>query len=256
MGTIGAGGRRFRHACSMRWRPLLGLTGVLVALAGASVAAPTSATPARTAQVSPPGGTPAPPADPPPERIRWRRSRAVGKPFRGRLVRGVRLPREGPDFATWDPALDLSPNRASRRWGTDRLLRVLLRVLRAYGEEFPTRPARSWATSAGSAAATSEPVSAAWATARTRTGLTWTSTTRGSTDVRWPRSRVGQVDLPLAQELVDLFVCAGAEYVFVGPSTPLTGPRGVVRPLVHHDDHMHVRIYPKGRRRAKRSGCA
>ena len=34
MGTIGAGGRRFRHACSMRWRPLLGLTGVLVALAG------------------------------------------------------------------------------------------------------------------------------------------------------------------------------------------------------------------------------
>ena len=35
---------------------------------------------------------------------------------------------------------------------------------------------------------------------------------------------------------------AGATKVFVGPHTPLRGPRRIVRKLVHHDDHMHVRL--------------
>jgi hypothetical protein len=32
------------------------------------------------------------------------------------------------------------------------------------------------------------------------------------------------------------------QYAFVGPDTGLKGPRGVVIPLVDHDDHVHVRI--------------
>jgi hypothetical protein len=48
----------------------------------------------------------------------------------------------------------------------------------------------------------------------------------------------------LAQDLLDRFVAAGAELVYVGPNTPLTGPPGVVIPLVNHDNHMHVRIAP------------
>ena len=54
--------------------------------------------------------------------------------------------------------------------------------------------------------------------------------------------RVSQVDVGAAQELVDRFIAAGAEKVYVGPSLDLDGPRRIVIPLVHHDDHLHVRI--------------
>jgi murein endopeptidase len=59
-----------------------------------------------------------------------------------------------------------------------------------------------------------------------------------------PRSawRPGQVDRTLAQDLVDRFVAAGAEKVFVGPRLGLRGPPRVVQPVTHHDDHLHVRI--------------
>src|SRR5918999_1150604 len=43
--------------------------------------------------------------------IAWRESVAVGEPEAGRLVRGVRLPREGAHFFTWDPIRRESPNR-------------------------------------------------------------------------------------------------------------------------------------------------
>ena len=51
-----------------------------------------------------------------------------------------------------------------------------------------------------------------------------------------------EVDAARSQELVDLFVAAGAEKVFVGPNLPLTGPPGVVVPLVNHDNHLHFRL--------------
>ncbi|MDX6541611.1 MAG: hypothetical protein QOI71_3221, partial [Gaiellales bacterium] len=57
---------------------------------------------------------------------------------------------------------------------------------------------------------------------------------------------VAQVDAPLAQDLLNLFVRANPEFVFVGPHLSLHGPPGVVEPLVGHDNHMHVRIYPPG----------
>ncbi len=50
------------------------------------------------------------------------------------------------------------------------------------------------------------------------------------------------VDEELSQDLVDRFVAAGAQKVFVGPSLHLTGPRKVVVKLVHHDDHLHDRL--------------
>ena len=69
-------------------------------------------------------------------------------------------------------------------------------------------------------------------------------------DVYYPRLdrrlrrawRPDQVDRAAAQELVDAFVAEGAEYVFVGPSLGLRGPRKVVQVLTHHDDHLHVRL--------------
>ena len=55
-----------------------------------------------------------------------------------------------------------------------------------------------------------------------------------------------QVDLRLAQELLDLFVAAGAERIFVGLNVDLVGPRGIVAARVHHDNHLHIRI-PRAR---------
>ncbi len=71
-------------------------------------------------------------------------------------------------------------------------------------------------------------------------------------DVYYPRvdrlqkapRRPAEVDRKLAQGLVNAFVRAGAIDVFVGPSLDLRGPADVVIPLVHHDDHLHVRIPP------------
>ena len=60
-------------------------------------------------------------------------------------------------------------------------------------------------------------------------------------DERAPLS-VGEIDMRLAQDLLDRFVAAGVGLVYVGPNTPLAGPAGVVIPLANHDNHMHVRI--------------
>src|SRR3954451_23363057 len=105
----------------------------LVSLALALVVCPAAS--ARTAaEPEPYAGIPAAPVTPV---VHWRHSRAVGAPWAGRLVRGVMLPAEGPDWFTWDPVLNRRPNRAWRRWGTDTLVRTVLRVLHDYREDNP-----------------------------------------------------------------------------------------------------------------------
>jgi murein endopeptidase len=202
--------------------------------------------PSPTPAVTP---TPSPVVDtqpsPPPDfaAIAWRKSRAVGHPaWRGRLVRGVQLPELGEDFFTWDPIRNRIPNREWRRWGTDRLVRTVLQVIHDFRMEHDGAQ---------------------------RVGIMDLSRTRGGpfgknfgglghashqngldADILYPRSddterrplRPSQVDRELAQELVDRFVAAGAVKVFVGPRLKLKGPRNVVVPLIHHDDHLHVRI--------------
>ena len=74
------------------------------------------------------------------EKIRWRASRSLGTPSAGRLVRGVRLPREGLHFFTWDPIRKRSPNRARRRWGNGELVRVVLRVAAGFAARHPLAP--------------------------------------------------------------------------------------------------------------------
>jgi murein endopeptidase len=175
-------------------------------------------------------------------RTRWRRSRAWGTPWDGRLVNGVQLPSEGRLFFTWDPVKRESPNRAYRRYGTDCLIRVLLRVLRAHAREHPGAPR----VGVGDL---SRPEGGDFGA---RFGGLGHSSHQNGLDVdvyyprrdgrerepRWPE----QIDRPLAQDLVDRFVHAGAEFVFVGPNTGLTGTPDTVQELAHHDNHMHVRI--------------
>jgi murein endopeptidase len=169
--------------------------------------------------------------------IHWRHSVALGSPVSGRLVRGVQLPAGGPTFFTWDPLLHRRPDRGWRRWGTDSLVRVVLRVVARYAAEHP-----------GAA----------------RVGIGDLSKRRGGwfgprhvshqngldVDVYYPRldrrerAPLGalQIDPRLSQALVDLFVRAGANRIFVGPNTGLRGPSVVVQVLSGHDNHLHVRI--------------
>jgi murein endopeptidase len=172
-------------------------------------------------------------------RVRWRHSISRGRPDRGTLVRGVQLPAEGATFFTWDPILHRSPDRGWRRYGTDRLVRIVLRVLTEYARAHPTAP---------------------------RVGVGDLSRTQGGyfgpkhvshqngldVDVYYPqrdrRERApvsaAQINRPLAQDLLDRFLRAGAVKIFVGPHTRLTGPPRIVQILAHHDNHMHVPIAP------------
>jgi murein endopeptidase len=179
---------------------------------------------------------------PAPKPIRWRSSIALGSPAAGRLVRGVQLPAERTSFFTWDPVRRRSPNRHWRRWGTDRLVRVLLDVAREYRAAHPRAP---------------------------RIGIGDLSRPRGGdfgarfgyighashqngldADVYYPRAdgreraprHASQIDRRLSQELVDRFLAKGAEVIFVGPGTGLTGPPGRVQALANHDNHLHVRL--------------
>jgi Penicillin-insensitive murein endopeptidase len=172
--------------------------------------------------------------------VGWRRSRALGLPFAGSLSNATKLPARGPHFVTWDYNRHASPSPASRRWGTDRLIRVILRVADAYSRAHPDAPrivigdlSMRHGGSFGTGAHASH-----------QNGL--------DADIYYPRldrherapMAVGQIDHGLAQDLVNRFVRAGAQFVFVGPNTRLRGKGGVVMVWPNHDNHLHVRLRP------------
>ena len=170
--------------------------------------------------------------------IRWRESQAVGVPHAGRLVAGVKLPAEGPDWVTWDPVRHSVPNRANRLYGTDGLVRTLVAVLRDYHAAHPeVSRVLVGDLSLRGGGEIDEHVSH-------ENGL--------DVDVYYPRrdgklrppATPAQVDRRHAQDLLDRFVAAGAQVVFVGHSSGLRGPRGVVIPYPNHENHMHVRFAP------------
>ena len=183
-----------------------------------------------------PAPTPAPaPAQQPP-------SRAAGLPWQGRLVHGRRLPLSGDGFVTWDPIRKRVGNRSRRRWGTDRLLGTLRDVLAAHARRHPGAPPVLVGDLSRPRGGDFGPRFGGIGHASHQNGL--------DADVYYPRLdrrlrrawRPDQVDRAAAQELVDAFVRQGAQYVFVGPSLGLRGPRKVVQALTHHDDHLHLRL--------------
>ena len=68
------------------------------------------------------------------------RSHPLGLPWAGALVEGVQLPATGEHFYTWDPVLRRSPDRGWRRYGTDRLVGLVLRVVVAYAAAHQAAP--------------------------------------------------------------------------------------------------------------------
>jgi murein endopeptidase len=179
-------------------------------------------------------------------RIDWRDSVATGTPGDGALERGVRLPASGSAYFTWDPVLKRQPDRDWRRWGTDDLVRTTLRVLREFHRAHPHAPRVGVGDLALPHGGYFGPeVGGGIGHSTHQNGL--------DVDVYYPRldgaerppDSPADVDVRRAQELVDLFVAAGAVTVYVGPNLPLSGPAGVVTPLVNHDNHLHVRIPPQ-----------
>src|SRR5829696_5196828 len=204
--------------------------------------------PAPTATVAPPAPSAPPTAAPtaPPAPRPGGPSRALGSPAAGRLVNGRPLPPAGPGFQTYDPILRRFPNRRWRRFGTERLLATVEHVLGAYAREHPGAPPVLVGDLSRPRGGDFGPRFGGIGHASHQNGL--------DADVYYPRSdaalrpprRPAQVDRRAAQALVDAFVAAGAQFVFVGPSLDLRGPRGVVQPLVHHDNHLHLRIPTAG----------
>jgi murein endopeptidase len=165
---------------------------------------------------------------------------SVGLWFSGRLVDGTQLPIEGPDWVTWNPNTDSVPNWPSRLYGNERTIRAIISVLAAYHAAHPHAPRVVVGDiSRRDGGQMDEHVSH-------QNGL--------DVDVYYPRLdqrlsapvTTGQVDRVLAQDLLDRFIAAGARMVFVGYSTGLRGPGGVVVPYPNHENHMHVRFPTAG----------
>jgi murein endopeptidase len=218
-------------------------------LAAAAACLVLAACAAARAQVPPPDPTPPttvppePAPAPAPTLVPARRSRALGLPWHGRLRHGVQLPEAGPGWLTWDPVFERVPNRSWRRWGTQALLAVVERVLGDYQAAHPDLPP----VLVGDL---SRPRGGIFD--RRFGGLGHASHQNGrDADIYYPRRdrallaafRPRQIDRKLAQELVNRFVAAGAQFLFVGPHTRLRGPRRIVQVIAHHDDHLHVRIF-------------
>ena len=171
-------------------------------------------------------------------------SRAIGQPWHGRLVNGVQLPEVSGDWLTWDPVLKQIPNRPERRWGTAKLIAAIRRVLASWHLAHPEMPQLLIGDLSRPHGGVFDERYGGLGHASHQNGL--------DADIYYPRAdhrllaayRPDLIDRPLAQDLLDRFVADGVQFVFIGTRTHLHGPRKVVQVIAHHDDHMHVRIFP------------
>jgi murein endopeptidase len=174
--------------------------------------------------------------------VHWHHSIALGTHTAGRLEHGVRLPAQGRTFFTWDPVLRRSPNRPWRRWGTDRLVRVVLDVARDHHAAHPRAPRMAVGDLSRPHGGDFGPQFGYIGHASHQNGL--------DVDIYYPRTDArelaprdaAEIDQRLSQELVNRFLAGGAQVIFVGPNTGLVGPPGRVQPLAQHDNHLHVRL--------------
>jgi murein endopeptidase len=175
--------------------------------------------------------------------VEWNRATSHGLQYAGRLTGGTQLPVEGADWVTWNPNADRVPNAPHRLYGHERVIRTVLAVLGDYRAANPNAPR----VVVGDL---SFPGGGPMDQHRShQNGL--------DVDVYYPRrdgelrppDTPDQIDRRLAQDLLDRFVAAGAQIVFVGYRTGLRGPRDVVEPYPSHEDHLHVR-FPKAQGRA------
>jgi murein endopeptidase len=174
-------------------------------------------------------------------KVVWHDAVSVGLPYDGHLIDGTQLPIDGPAWVTWDPVTNSVPNQPDRLYGNQRTIRAVIEVTEAYHAAHPdaARVVIGDISRKDGGPMTDEHVSH-------QNGL--------DVDVYYPRidrelrapTDAEQIDTALAQDLLDRFVAAGAQMIFVGYSTGLHGPSGVVIPYPNHEYHMHVRFPPPG----------
>jgi murein endopeptidase len=168
--------------------------------------------------------------------VHWHRATSHGLPYAGSLSAGTQLPQEGADWVTWSPVEDSVPNRPSRLYGNEHTIRTIVSVLAAYRTDHPDAPRVVVGDISFRGGGPMDQHRSH------QNGL--------DVDVYYPRLdhalrapvATAQIDRRLAQDLLDRFVAAGAQMVFVGYSTGLRGPGGVVIPYPNHENHMHVRF--------------
>ena len=229
---------------------VLGLGALGVVGAGSLAQAPPEPPPPPAPPPAPPGAPPpvaTSPATPAPGAAPSRPagpSRAIGRPWHGRLVNGVQLPEVSADWLTWDPVLKQIPNRPWRRWGTAELIATIERVLADFHLAHPEVPQVLIGDLSRPHGGIFDERYGGLGHASHQNGL--------DADVYYPRAdhrllaayKPDLIDRALSQDLLDRFVAAGVQFVFVGTRTGLRGPRKVVQVIAHHNDHMHVRIFP------------
>ena len=174
------------------------------------------------------------------EDVEWHHATSVGLPYSGRLVSGTGLPFEGADWVTWNPNTDSVPNLRHRLYGNEHTIRAILSAVGGYRTAHPDA-ARVVVgdISLRDGGRMDQHVSH-------QNGL--------DVDVYYPRRdrylsapiTASQVDRALTQDLLNRFIAAGAQVVFVGFGTGLHGPSGVVVPYPNHENHMHVRFPSQG----------
>jgi murein endopeptidase len=206
-----------------------------VARATRSHSAVAAAAVALAIAVAGPAGSQAPPPLP-------CKSRAVGKPWHGRLVCGVQLPADSSTFVTWDFPLGRSPNDGWRRWGTQELVTTV----DAIAADYQTRFGPGTRLVVGDL---SRPRGGSFG--ERFGGVGHASHQNGrDVDIFYPRrdglerpaDRPGQVDRLRAQWLVDR-AARDAQYVFVGRREGLRRRFKRVQYLpLYHEDHLHLRI--------------
>ena len=165
--------------------------------------------------------------------VQWHHSTALGTYSPGALARRRAPPRRRSRLLLPGPGpAKRSPNRPWRRWGTDRLVPLLLSVR----ERLPARP-----SGCGAFMAVADPRWPHGGDFGPQFGYIGHASHQNGldADVYYPRAdgkRAGAGwgparDRPraLSQELVDRFLAAGAALIFVGPNTGLGGPPGAGR---------------------------
>jgi murein endopeptidase len=169
-------------------------------------------------------------------------SRAVGKPWHGRLVCGVQLPAESGTFVTWDFPLGVAPNADWRRWGTAELVATVEAIAADYQARFgPGVRLVVGDLSRPRGGAFGEKFG----------GVGHSSHQNGrDVDLFFPRrdglerpaGRPWQVDRARAQWLVDR-AARDAQFVFIGIHVGLRRHLKRVQYLpLYHEEHLHLRI--------------